>query len=157
MFKQLAVKTRHPVARARAAEVVQAWATNGTARTKSWVATWVQMVDLELLNDPSVKKVLGAQKVKLSESGEWVPDDGAKPSSFPAYAKKKEGPLPEGATRAGQAAIAKRAAEEEALTKKLHADTVEFARGQRQLLEFELKGRRIAEELAVKKRAKKTT
>jgi hypothetical protein len=103
----------------------------------TFISTWVQMVDAELLNSG-----VGAQ----SFDGVWVPEGTEPPRpSYPGYTPRKAGPLPEHATRAGQAAIAKRAAERDLLERKLAAETADFNRGQRQVLELELKTKRAAE------------
>jgi hypothetical protein len=107
----------------------------------TFMSTWIQMVDAELLNSG-----VGAQKGVMSVDGVWVPEGTEAPRpSYPGYTPRKAGPLPEHATKAGQAAIAKRQAEQELLERKLAAETAEFNRGQRQVLELELKTRRAAE------------
>lgn len=152
MRSKLTKGSKHHVVKARAAALIQAWAVSNNAKIKSWVATWVQMVDLELLNSGSG---LGVQKGRLSETGEFVPDGAeVRLPSYPSYAKKKEAPLPEHATRAGQAAITKRVAEQELLERRLAAESADFIKGQRQVLELELKTKRAAELRASAKRAK---
>jgi hypothetical protein len=119
----------------------------GPAQQRSWQATWLQMVDLELLNVG-----IGAQR------GDWKMIDGvdvwvpigteprpSQPASYPHYSARPPGPLPEHATKAGQAAIAKRLAEQELLERKLAAEISDFSRGQRQVLELELKVKRATE------------
>lgn len=125
----------------------------GPAQQRSWQATWIQVIDLELLHSGE-----GAQ----SQKGDWKMVDGvdvwvpagseAPRPSYPGYAVKKADPLPEHATRAGKAAIAKRIAEQELLERRLAAETADFNRGQRQVLELELKVKRETE--ARRRRAK---
>mgnify|MGYP001314917146 CR=1 FL=1 len=99
------------------------------ASAVTFVSTWVQMVDLELFNSIV------------------APPPEPRPSSpsYPGYAPRKIDPLPEQATRAGQVAIAKREAEQQLLERQLAAETADFNRGQRQVLEVELKVRRATE------------
>jgi hypothetical protein len=95
------------------------------ARYATWVATWAQQMDAEL------------------ESDVRLPPEPPK-SSYAEYASKLAN-LPEHATQAGQAAIAKRNKEQAALEKQLAADAAEYARGRRMELELELKTKREAE------------
>lgn len=130
------------------------------SRLMSWQATWVQMVDLELLNSGNA---LGTQKGRWQTiDGEevWVPDGSTprpsapRPSAPPGSVKERYARLPEEATDAGKAAIAKRQAEENLLEQRLRHETAEFAKGQRQVLELELKMKREAERRRALKKAK---
>lgn len=90
----------------------------------SWQSSWLQMVEAEVLND-------GHDQV------------GVKPPSVSSYSKPgKPLALPEHATRAGQAAIARRRTEDDELEKKLQADATEYQRGRRMELELELRTKR---------------
>lgn len=145
------VRGRKPVHAPEA--LVQAWASSSSAREQSWLATWLQMIDNEILNNP-LSKFFGAEKGKWSDDGKtWIPEGSAapRPSAYPGYVTKPRDPLPEHATRAGQAAIAKRAAEQDLLERRLAAEIADFQRGQRQVLELELKVKREAELRAAQK------
>lgn len=124
------------------------------AQARSWQATWIQMVDLEMLNVG-----IGAQRgewATVDGVDVWVPEGTAAPNaSYPHYKARKPDPLPEHAYRSGQAAIAKREAEQQLLERKLAAETQEFNRGQRQVLELELKTKRATESRARDARTKK--
>ncbi len=102
-------------------------------RYASWVATWLQQVDEELLNELS------------------LPPERTKPS-YPGYSLPPV-VLPEEATRAGQTAIATRGNEQAALEAQLKADISDYARGRRMELEHELKMKRIEAERASKGKA----
>jgi hypothetical protein len=105
----------------------------------------MQMIDLELLNSGQ-----GGQKGRwetVDGLEVWVPESGARPTprpSYPGYPQKRA-ELPEHATREGQARIAKREAEQQLLEQRLAAETAEFHRGQRMVLELELKTKRATE------------
>ena len=115
---------RVTLADAAIAEALSAW------RLRSWQSHWLQQVDLELLyhSDPPPER-----------------------PSAPEVKPRAQEPLPLAATKVGQAVLAKRAAEEALLEQRLKAEVKEFAKGQRQVLELELKTKRAAEEVARKK------
>lgn len=156
MFDRLSKKRRRVVngrpAPSRPEDVVAAWA-SGSSREKSWQATWLQMVDLELLNEG-----MGGQKgtwEKRDGVEVWVPEGSTPRPSYPGYARLPSGSLPEEAYPEGQAAIAKRNAEQRRLEQQLAADAAEYQRGRRMELELELKTKRLVEQRAAFKKAKK--
>lgn len=130
-------KSSHKVTQERLAAVCEALVNAG--HVKSWMSTWLQMVDLEMLNAGN-----GTQEGLLLSP--------PKPSVSITPVKRTD--LPEHATREGQAAIQKREAEQQLLEKKLAADRAEYERGRRMELELELKTKREAELRAAVKRAK---
>lgn len=117
------------VAKTRVDDVITELTSEGRMRT--WQAHWLQMIDLELQHSG---KGLYASEVKEE------PKPKPRPSIPAKYAL-----LPEHATPEGQMAIAKRAAEEQLLEQRLARETAEFAAGQRQVLQQELKVRREVE------------
>lgn len=92
-----------------------------SVQVESWRATWMQMVDAELLNAKS-----------------------AAPEPSKGYSNYASRPvnLPESATKAGQAALDKRAKEQNKLEAQLALDVADYARGRRMELELELKTKR---------------
>lgn len=91
-------------------------------RYASWVATWLQQMDLELINE----YVLPPER----------------PRPYPGYDLPPI-VLPEEATRPGQTAIAKRNKEQAAMERQLAQDIADYSRGRRMELEHELKMKRI--------------
>lgn len=108
------------------------------ARLLSWQATWLQMVDLELLQAGGA---LGSSKV----------DEGP-PKPKPSVGQRAQ--LPEHATRAGQAAIAARAADAAQVDQQLQADLQAYAKGRRMELEHDLRVQRREEAVARAKQRK---
>lgn len=101
-------------------------------RRRSWQATWLQMVDLELLNSG---EGLLVTKGRMGANGEFMAD-GAEVPPRPSATRLA---LPEHATRAGQAAIAARAADAAQVERQLAADVDAYAKGRRMELEYELR------------------
>lgn len=129
------------VAQSRAQAVVDELLSEN--RVRNWQAHWLQMIDLELLNAGH-----GGHRVKWDDAlGAYVPEGSEPRPSAPSAVREylKPTQLPEHATREGQVAIQKRAAEEALLESQLKAQTEEFARGQRAVLTQELKVKREVE------------
>lgn len=145
-------KVGRKTARERADAVIDAL--SQLAHVKSWQNTWLQMVDLELLHAGHG----GGQRVRETKDG-YVPEvdsNAPRPSVTgitPVPAARTA--LPERATRDGQAAIAKREAEQQLLERRLAADRAEFDRGRRMELELELKTKRAVEIREAAKRTQK--
>lgn len=137
-------KVGRKTARERADAVIDAL--SQLAHVKSWQNTWLMMVDMELLHAGHG----GGQRVRETKEG-YVPEvdpNAPRPSVVgitPVPAMRT--PPPESATRAGQAAIAKREAEQQLLERQLAADRAEYDRGRRMELELELKTKRATEQL----------
>jgi hypothetical protein len=142
---------RRGIAQGRTEDVLRAL--SDEMHTASWQATWVQMVDLELLNQGH-----GGQRGRwetVDGAEVWVPEGEPKPRpSYPGYPRKAPERLPEAAYPEGQRAIAKRVAEQQLLEQRLAAETEAFQRGQRQVLELELKTKRATEAMRKAKEKK---